>query len=59
MKTQKRLVLTILTVLGALLAFAAPVAAQASVTEIAGTESCVTTAPAHGLSPMATFTSEG
>ncbi len=45
MKTQRRLILTILTVLGALLAFATPIAAQASVTEIAGTESCVTTAP--------------
>lgn len=40
MKTQKRLILTILTVVGLFLAFAAPIAAQASVTEIAGTESC-------------------
>lgn len=45
MKTQKRLILTILTVLGALLAFAAPIAAQASVSEITGTESCFPTDP--------------
>jgi len=40
MKPQKRLILTIVTVLGVLLAFAAPIAAQASITEITGTEVC-------------------
>ncbi len=43
MKTQKRLILTIVTTLGVLLAFAAPLAAQASVTEDTGTEVCTTT----------------
>ncbi len=43
MRTQKRLILTIVTTLGVLLAFAAPIAAQASVTEITGTEDCTTT----------------
>ncbi len=40
MNTQKRLILTIVTTLGVLLAFAAPIAAQASVTEFTGTEVC-------------------
>ncbi len=40
MKTQKRLILTIVTVLGVLLVFAAPIAAQATVTEFTETESC-------------------
>ncbi len=43
MKTQKRLILTIVTTLGVLLAFAAPIAAQASVTEFTGIEVCTTT----------------
>ncbi len=40
MKTQKRLILTIVTVLGVLLVSAAPIAAQASITEFTGTEVC-------------------
>jgi hypothetical protein len=59
MKAQKRLILTIVTVLGVLLAFAAPIAAQASITEITGTEvPYVNPIIRHGLSPMAMFTSE-
>jgi hypothetical protein len=46
MKAQKRLILTIVTVLGVLLAFVAPIAAQASITEITGTEVC------HMFSPI-------
>ncbi len=45
MNTQKRLILTIVTTLGVLLAFAAPIAAQASVTEFTGEDFCNSSNP--------------
>lgn len=45
MKTQKRLILTILVSLAALLLYVAPIAAQATVTKITETESCIPTNP--------------